>query len=177
MQSAQQGVFAHDVVSSVSEKECAELSRLADGKQVLELGSLYGRSTIALASTASKVHAVDWHLGDEQAGYNRTLDHFINNLYRYQMEDLVVIHMGRFENVLPIFRPASFDLVFVDGFHGEQEVKRDFNLCLPLLREDGVVAFHDYGVAQKGFGVTEAVDLIRGLRPFHRVGNLGVLRV
>ena len=168
-------VFAHDVSSAVTEKECEELARLATEGVCLEMGSLYGRSTIALASTAKKVHAVDWHLGDEHAGYTRTAEEFLDNLYRYQVREQVVVHIGRFEDVLPVFGTGIFDLVFIDGAHDEEDVHRDYRLAHRVVRAGGRICFHDYG--HPTFGVTQAVDTIRGTRPFHKVQSLAVLRV
>lgn len=38
---------------------------------------------------------------------------------------------------------APFDFIFVDGGHDMQTVTNDWNLYYPMLREGGVIAFHD----------------------------------
>lgn len=144
--------FAADIPSAVSIEECQKLGDLAKGKIVIELGSHFGRSTVALASMAARVHAVDWHRGDNHAGLNDSLDAFVANINRYRVRDKVVMHVGRFEDVLPLFKPASFDLAFIDGFHEREAVSKDLGMVTPLIKPDGVIAFHDYGLP--AFGVT-----------------------
>jgi len=149
-------VFAEDVPSAVTRDECHKLAALAEGKAVLELGAHLGRSTIALCSTARIVHSVDWHLGDIHAGHMDSLPKFIQNLAVYKLRQKVVAHVGRFADVLPLFRSGLFDLAFLDGLHQTTAVEDDTRMILPLMKPGGIIAFHDYG--QRQFGVTEAVD-------------------
>lgn len=151
-------LFAADVPSAVTEDEARELARLAAGRKVLEIGSHRGRSTIALAGAARIVHAVDWHRGDIQAGMGDTLQEFLGHLTRYGVRDQVVVHLGRFEDVLPVLLREAFDMVFLDGLHDRASVDRDVQLLRPLVVKKGILAFHDYGIA--GFGVTGAVDAL-----------------
>jgi predicted O-methyltransferase YrrM len=149
-------IFAADIVSAVSAEECAELSRLAEGKLVLELGSDYGRSTIALASTASVVFAVDWHLGDGHAGHRDTAAQFMHNITRYDVRRKIVAVVGDARLALPRLRERLFDLIFLDAFHEYDSVVRDINQLFPLVSAHGIMAFHDYTVHD--FGVKRAVD-------------------
>lgn len=149
-------IFAQDIVSAVSAEECAELSRLAEGALVIELGSDYGRSTIALASTASVVFAVDWHKGDGHAGWRDTAPDFITNITRYHVRNKIVAMIGEASLALTRLALGVFDLAFLDGFHEEATVERDIDLIWPLLKPGGVFAFHDYTVPH--FGVKAAVD-------------------
>jgi predicted O-methyltransferase YrrM len=150
--------YAPDIASSLTEAECRRLAELAEGKVALELGSWLGRSTIALGSTAVRVHAVDWHRGDEHTGPLGTLTPFLRNITRYGVRDRVVVHVGRLEEVAPVLGPERFDLVFIDGFHTVDAVRQDIELLLPTVRDGGLLAFHDYG--HPGYGVTEVVDAL-----------------
>jgi len=155
-------MIALDVDSSVSQEECSHLALLAKGKTVLEVGSWLGRSTIAMASEAVRVHSVDWHKGDPHSGGQDTLVPFIRNLERHGVRDKVVIHAAKLEDVAPVFRAAAFDLVFLDAFHSRKAVEDDIAMIMPMLAPSGRLAFHDYGRAMAiggiPFGVTEAVD-------------------
>lgn len=142
------------IESSVSEAEGQRLRSLALDATVLEIGSWRGFSTVTMATVASVVHAVDHHLGDAHAGHDESLRFLIDNLDRYDVRGSVVVHVGSSEQVLPLFRPDSFDLAFIDAFHETDAVALDAALVLPLVRSGGRVAFHDYGL----FGVAEAVD-------------------
>lgn len=176
-------VFAEDISSAVSREECERLGELADDKIVLELGSWYGRSAVALGSVAKHLYAVDWHRGDPQSGQVNTLAGFMGNIDRYGLRDRTTVLVGRNEDALPALARGYFDLVFVDSFHTQAAVERDIELVLPLVKEGGVIAFHDYGLKLVGdkeiFGVTEAVDAFaqkRGLK-VEVVRTLAVVRL
>lgn len=158
-------LFAEDVPSAVTVGECEQLVELARGAAVLEVGSFYGRSTIALASVAEVVHSVDPHLGGPDS--TSTLQTFLENLERYGVRDKVVVHVALSTELLPLLREVTFDLVFVDAMHQRPEVDVDFAVAAPTLRPEGAIAFHDYGLdgVQVGdlwhpFDVTQAVDRI-----------------
>lgn len=175
--------FAEDIPSALTREECSALATACAGKVVLEIGSQFGRSTIALASAASRVHAVDWHKGDAHAGHSDTFKPFLENLERHGVRNKVVVHLGTSEQIAPILKPASFDLVFIDAFHERSAVEKDAALCLPLVRPGGIIAFHDYGVTMSSngiaFGVTEAVDgLARALeRPLLVNGTVAMIHL
>jgi predicted O-methyltransferase YrrM len=136
-------IFANEVASAVTENECKALAKAAEGKVVLEVGSHLGRSTIALASTAKIVHAVDWHRGDAHAGFGWTLDKFVANLNMYGVLDKVVIHVGRFEDVY-LAMSRAFSFAFLDSFHDRGTVDMHMRMIDSLLVPRGVIAMHDY---------------------------------
>jgi predicted O-methyltransferase YrrM len=154
-------LFAEDVASAVSREECQRLSELAGDRVVLEVGSQFGRSTLAMASTATRVHAVDWHLGDKHAGFLDSLPELMRNLERYKLRDRVVVHVGRNEVVLPMLLGNLFDLAFIDSFHERAAVESDTAMVLRLMKPGGAIAFHDFGI--DGFaGLTRAVEEFAG---------------
>lgn len=133
----------------VTPTETRELVRLAEGRTVLELGTQWGYSCLEMAETAALVVTVDWHMGDEDAGEMDTLPGFVSNYRdRHGLASLIPV-VGRIERVLPMLRPASFDMLFHDAGHDEASVRRDLALALPLLRLGSVIAVHDWGL----FGV------------------------
>lgn len=154
--------FARDVPSAVTQEECSKLSSLAKDKVVLELGSQFGRSTIALASTAKMVHSVDWHDGDPYSGYEESISKFLENIKKHGVREKIVMHVGSFQDVLATFKEGMFDFCFIDAFHEEESVVQDANRVLPLMKTSGLVAFHDYGRPQ--FGVTKAVNAFADTR-------------
>lgn len=176
-------IFADEIPSAVSPDECSKLAELAHNRTVLEVGSWLGRSTVALASVAKAVHAVDWHKGDAHSGEGHdTLAEFTANLVRRGVRDKVVIHVGRNEEILPTLTPGMFDLVFVDSFHTREAVERDISLVRPLVAIGGTIAFHDYGISHGDppFGVTQAVDAFcasLGIWKPEVTGTLAVVRL
>jgi predicted O-methyltransferase YrrM len=169
-------IFAEDIPSAVSREQCAKLAELACGGTVLELGSQFGRSTIALASAAARVHSVDWHKGDPHAGILDSLETFMRNLERYGVRNNVVAHVGKHEDVLPGLARGFFDLVFIDSFHEKEAVERDTALALPVMKPKAVFCYHDY--KDPSFpGVGQAVDAFAKMRGLSiaTVGTLAIL--
>lgn len=140
----------------MTDAEVARLTELAAGRTVLEVGSYLGHSTVAMARTASVVHAVDWFRGDPHAGDEETVHPFLDNLVAHGVRDTVVTHVGRSEDVLPLFREGAFDFGFHDAYHTTEAVERDAVAMLRVLAPGSLLAFHDYGL----FGVKEAVDAL-----------------
>ena len=168
--------FPHDCVGWLTEGEGAELARLAKGKVVLEIGSFCGRSTVCLAQTARSVGAVDTFDGRGTDHPGDTLKAFRDNLARYGVERRVNILRGTSADVLPTL-PRIFDLVFVDGSHDLESVRRDAALAAAVLKPGGLLAFHDYQSAIDP-DVTEAVDelLAGGAELLGRCESLAVVR-
>jgi len=161
-----QAIIPEDIRTAMTPAELGRLAELARHRTVLEIGSYMGASTVALASIARKVHAIDPH-GPEpkEPGCETTLVPMMENLLRYGVRDRVVIHVGYSTEIVPLFPPGSFDLVFIDGLHDRRSVETDLGVCRRVARSGGRIAFHDYGrdgVKTRGawvaFGVTEVVD-------------------
>lgn len=90
---------------------------------------------------------------------------------QYDREDdyrLAVAGLGRFADRVRIHRATfseawnrlgrtdwPYDLVYIDGDHGRQEVRRDIALGWSLLRKGGILAGHDF--SEEHGGVIEAV--------------------
>jgi MMP 1-O-methyltransferase len=124
---------------------------------VLELGSFNGKSTVVLGlaakSVGSRVVAVDPHQGiNYWQGDIPPLPHlggpsfesFQRNLEAAGVDDvveaLVMTSVEAFD-VTKCYDPFSF--VFVDGNHGYEHVRQDFDLWSQRLITGGIIAFHD----------------------------------
>lgn len=128
------------------------------------MGSFYGYSTVVMASVATRVYSVDWHMGDTHAGDYETWEGFRANLIGYKVDDRVVAIRGRFEEEVPKLASngVRVDGAFLDGHHSHESVTRDLGLALMLVKKGGWVAFHDYGrceaTGHPGFAITEVAD-------------------
>lgn len=156
-----------------TDEEACELAALAKGKRVLEVGTFKGLGAVLMARAGAEVWAVDWHRGDAALGPQDTLCAWWTNIRRHQVADQVVGLVGRSATVLPLLRPESFDLAFVDGDHEEEAVSLDIMLTLPLVRSGGQLVFHDYSDAWPG--VVAAVDRLRGAHDCRFRGSLAIL--
>lgn len=170
-----------DVDGWLSDVEGDCLARHARGRRVLEIGCYRGRSTIWMARTATSVLSVD-PMDDRGAprmdGDTHTI--FEANVKRYCAGRDVNLFLGTSEEFVDksAFQGQFFDLIFIDGAHDYESVKRDIELCWPLLVPKGVLAFHDYHSAADP-GVTKAVDEFweAGAADFvEAVGTVAVLR-
>ncbi len=160
----------------LTELEGRLLARLAEGKEVLEIGSWCGRSTIWLARTAKRVYAVDPFDSRSTLDFVRnTLDEFLANLRKYQVQDKVEYFVGESRDALP-GAPRQFDLVFIDGAHDRVHVEQDVLLCLRTLRPGALVAFHDYSSPIHG-DVKIVVDNLLSSSLFERVEEAGTIMV
>lgn len=154
-------VFPADVDSATTEAECRKLWELATLERCVELGAWKGRTAITMGQSAAAVHSIDHFRGDMHTGFAFTLIEYLKNLQRYGMEEKVVTHIGRFKDVIPTFVPHSFGLVFCDGVHTREAMELQLDWAKELVTWGGIVAVHDYGVAEsEGFAVAEVVDAL-----------------
>ncbi|MGA9855788.1 MAG: class I SAM-dependent methyltransferase, partial [Gammaproteobacteria bacterium] len=92
-----------------------------------------GRSTVCLAQQARQVVTIDRLDQAEAREWCR----------RYEVDDRVVFHQGEVEHITAAL-DGRFDFIFVDSGHDEASVRGDIEAVLPLLKTDGLIAFHDY---------------------------------
>jgi predicted O-methyltransferase YrrM len=128
---------------------------------IVEIGSFKGRSTCFLALGAKlagreKVTAIDHFQGSPEhqkgqpfedaaiAAVGSTLPTFHANLAAADLgEQVEVMQMSSRDAAADWTRPIR--LLFIDGDHGYDETKHDFELFAPHVVPDGVICFHDVG--------------------------------
>jgi hypothetical protein len=113
--------------------EAGLLWRSAAGRDVLELGTRCGRSTVCLGQSANRVVAVDVADQSEAAEWAR----------RFGVADRVEFIRGDAGAVCRGLT-GKFGLAFIDTLHDAASVERDIAGVLPLLAPGGLLAFHDY---------------------------------
>ena len=122
-----------------------------DGRgAIVEIGSWKGRSTTWLASGARlagrRVYAIDPHRRSREYPGAETLDEFLGNLARNDLAAVVEpLVMTSEEAAARIEGPV--ELLFIDGDHSYEAVRRDAELWLPRLIDGGTVMFHDVATA------------------------------
>jgi MMP 1-O-methyltransferase len=117
---------------------------------IVEIGSWKGRSTTWLACGARvaghRVYAIDPHRHSREYPEAETLDEFLGNLARNGLADVVEpLVMNSEEATARIAGPV--ELLFIDGDHSYDAVRRDAELWLPRLIDGGTVMFHDVATA------------------------------
>jgi hypothetical protein len=142
----------------IDEGEEPLLSALARGRLVLEIGTGLGYSTRALARTARLVVTVD---PDEWVEKNIVPTLPLNVAFRRELSG-----------------PVPVDLVFVDGDHRPDAVRRDTLLAVQCVCDGGLVVFHDWTGLDDVAGSVRSV--VGGAAPLYAIPTkygLGVLVV
>jgi len=166
--------------------ECLLLMRLASKVRegvIVEIGSYRGRSTIALAMGSSRgpavpVFAIEPHeeftgvLGrrfgpDDKKAFQRNIAH--STLSRF-------IHLisATSETAAKSWN-SEIGLLWIDGDHRYEAVKKDFELWSPFLHVDGRIAFDDSTVA--GLGPHTLIEEILSTGSFTIMQTVGKVTV
>ncbi len=112
------------------------LYQLSKGTDVLELGRHHGRSTCAIAQSARSIVSVDTI---SPIPAKKWLDVFAPNA-------TVDLREARFSSLRGYGgKHGPFQLIFIDGMHDAKNIREDVSTALPLLDDNGLIAFHDFG--------------------------------
>jgi predicted O-methyltransferase YrrM len=140
------------------------LAQLPTGP-ALEVGTYCGKSAIYLGAAAREVEApdavvftVDHHRGSEenQAGWEHhdttvvdpelglmdTLPTFRRNIALAGLEDHVIAVIGKSLTVARHWH-TPLSLLFIDGGHGEEPARNDYEAWVPKIQPDGLLVIHD----------------------------------
>jgi hypothetical protein len=139
-----------DIKTALTQRETDVLISLSKDKNVLEIGSLLGYSTIAMAQVGKMVVSIDPHIGYPFYNPSPTLPIFLHNLIRFGVSRRVIPIINFAQNVLKDIKD-SFDFVFIDatGFY------EDTKFCLENSSAP-TLAVHDFR-RQNCDGVDRAV--------------------
>jgi hypothetical protein len=140
-----------------------ERAQEASGRGVIvEIGSYRGLSTVALARGSMKgprvpVFAIDPHefidqTSGQEGGFrfdSQDISVFTQNILYAEVSDLVrSIHLFSWEVIPSWNKPIS--LLWIDGNHEYEAVKRDFCAWTPFLLPGGCVILHDSSAPASG---------------------------
>ena len=132
------------------------------GAPMLEVGSYCGRSTVWLGDAAERcgvvLFAVDHHRGSEenQAGWEHhdaevvddrtrkmdTLPFFRAAIHDADLEATVIAVVGRSPLVASVWTTA-LSFLFIDGGHGDEPARLDYEGWTPHVAVGGTLAIHD----------------------------------
>lgn len=135
------------------------LSLKSERPVIVEIGSHLGKSSMVLAQALRKKGGGILHCIDP---FDASGDSGAQHLYEKRQAELRVdfleafqINMARY-SLLPFVRPVkglshevirdfdgAIDMLFIDGDHDYEAVKKDFLDWVPHLKTGGVIAMHD----------------------------------
>lgn len=128
-----------------------------DGKKVLEIGVQEGISTRAFLEIGAILTSVDPDL------YPNATESIKSTGKKW------TFHGMKSDEYFSECNGAMFDLIYIDGDHHYKTTKSDLNNAIQHINTPGVIVVHDFlhnhnfdykqkkCVAEKGFGITQAV--------------------
>ncbi|MFB7893132.1 class I SAM-dependent methyltransferase [Microbacterium sp. NPDC056044] len=129
-------------------------------QRIVELGTHYGYSCFAFAEAAKRlglattVDALDSWEGDDHAGhYGQEVFDAVHAVVEADYPDRVRMIRGLFAQSRHLFDDASIDVLHIDGRHGYEDVVADYEEWRSVVRDGGVILFHDIAEHDNGFGV------------------------
>ena len=166
MMDSDQVKVAEAVKGFLPKNEAAALYDAAIAVEVdgpfLEVGSYCGKSSVYLGYAAQSIgrvlYAQDHHRGseenqagwehhdseliDKQKGVMDTLPYFRDAIFAAGLEHVVIALVGQ-SGVIARNWTTPLSFLFIDGGHGEEPAKADFNGWVPKVKEGGTLAIHD----------------------------------
>lgn len=147
-----------------------ELARSGPGEgQIVEIGSAWGRSTVALAAgtrAARREHVIaidphggdDWYLAEYDLPHDNSLAEFRANLKTHSVDGWVDEAVMTSEAAAKVVPNDPIRLLFIDGLHTYAGVRSDIDIWVRRVAHGGVIVFDDYDNRDPGMGVRRAVD-------------------
>jgi len=121
--------------------------------KILEIGAWTGASTMALVAGAGKdvgrtVHTVDLWAGKDRSYRGAVNGPMVRRAFFKRMQPYIdtnrlTVCEGDYKEILPTLEKGAYDLIFVDGPHGLEDVEPTLSLVPPLLSNSGAIVFHD----------------------------------
>ncbi len=128
----------------------AELVKELKPKTVLEIGTADGGTLFLfsrLADPGAKVISIDLPGGEFGGGYPAWKISLYKSFFLPFQRLYLLRENSHFvstrEQVKGIIGTTPIDFLFIDGDHTYEGVKKDFEMYSPLVKEGGVIAFHD----------------------------------
>jgi predicted O-methyltransferase YrrM len=128
---------------------------------LVEIGSYIGESTVIFAQKFNTVISIDPHVDGydmndpacHHISFNHVYDKFLENISEY----LNISHIRETsDDAITRFEDDSVDIVYIDGLHTYEQVKKDIENYLPKIRKGGFICGHDYH--QNWSGVIQAIN-------------------
>ena len=124
-----------------------KVKSLNNDANILEIGSGFGKSTVSLAfscvGTNKQLYSID-SFGYESGYLNVFFDIWYNTVIRFDLERFVIPLIGASnEQLLKWGDKPKLDFVFIDASSDYTDVIKDFELVYPLVKNEGLIAFHN----------------------------------
>jgi predicted O-methyltransferase YrrM len=163
-----------------------EYKRLTPKKNVLEIGAYNGGTYwfwLKYAEHESNIVLIDnsitYDRSKQWSEWIRIDENKDKNI------SLTTLNMNSDDGrVFDTLRGITFDFIFVDGGHSYEIVKKDYENFYPMLRNNGIISFHDiHNAGYPAFGVKKLWEEIKRVGKGYRelitmkeeVGGIGLI--
>lgn len=148
-----EGYLSRREVRFLGDTTMAVLREFGEKSVLCEIGSYYGKSTIAMGKVLAEegkgtLFAVDWHHGSPEFSRNgesqciTTYEQYISNLEKFNVTDRVITIKERSEKSYHLI-PEKIQLLWIDGFHEFEGVNSDYENYHRKIVSGGYLFFHD----------------------------------
>lgn len=144
------GIPCINIPTDTTAQELIKLAKLAKatcGGIIVEIGSYLGASSIVMAKANRHgvIYCIDtWQNDAMSEGSWDTMSTFFHNTRH--CKNIVPIRMWSTEAADKT--PQEVDMIFIDGDHSYEGVKKDIDLYFPKIKSGGIIAMHDIGWAE-----------------------------
>lgn len=156
-------------------------------RSVVELGTHAGFSFFVFAEAVrrlgidAELTALDTWRGDDQTGfYDEDIWASVRDIAEREYAGFTRLLRGYFSESRPLIPDDSVDLLHIDGRHGYEDAREDYDSWVSAVRDGGVILFHDIAERAPGFGVWRLWEELSAEHPsfaFEHGHGLGVLNV
>lgn len=132
--------------------------------RIAEIGVFYGTNARRMFKklNVSKMYLIDPYQKYDDYGHEKKLMTFLPKSFTIAMKVLgkyakhtIPLHMTSEQAASKI--PDDLDMVYIDGNHAYDYVKKDIELYYPKVKTGGLIGGHDIDNTQEGVGVHQAV--------------------
>jgi predicted O-methyltransferase YrrM len=112
-------------------------------RRILEIGSAYGGTLFLfsrIASEGASIISIDKGISAWRIPLFKSFATANQEIHLLRRDSHNQMTLAK---VKAILNDAKLDFLFIDGDHSYEGVKKDFEMYSPLLKKNGMVAFHD----------------------------------
>ena len=144
------GIFFFPVQIREEIQRFLEVAKEIEPRTIVEIGTAKGGTFYLLAKIAdkkAKLISIDLPGGPFGGGYERWRIPLIQSFAQDSQEIVLLREDSHKEETIQklkdILGGGGIDLLFIDGDHRYESVRKDFEMYSPLVRKGGIIAFHD----------------------------------
>jgi len=144
-----------DFHSGITEQEAEMLIRVINDnkpKVSLEIGLAMGTSAVCFCDTEKRLNQNSMHYAIDPFQFSDWKGIGVNMISTSQLSDNFTLIQGKTHEVFHQFleKKVTLDMAFIDGWHTFDYTFVDFFFIDQILKEGGILAFHDmYGLSKQ----------------------------